>query len=88
MPEQFSSLEQLPLQATSVAGGFVGLGVAVIVLVGPMVGVVPGTLVGEGEIAGAGVGVAPGVLVGVAPGHKQSTSLVQDGFRQTPTVCP
>ncbi len=66
-----------------------GLGVAVIALVGPVVGVVSGTLVGVGVAVGAGVGVAPGVLVGVgvgvAPGHKQSTSLVQDGFRQTPT---
>lgn len=92
VPEQSSSLEQLPLQATNVPGGLVGLGVAVIALVGPVVGVVPGTLVGVGVAASVGVGDAPGVFVGVgvgvAPGHKQSTSLVHAGFRQTPTVCP
>lgn len=92
MPEQSSSLEQLPLQAASVPGGLVGLGVAEIALVGPVVGVVPGTLVGVGVAEGAGVEVTPGGLVGVgvgvAPGHKQSTSPEHEGFRQTPTVCP
>ena len=93
VPAQSSSLEQAPLHATRVPGGFVGCGVAVSALVGPVVGVVPGTFVGVGASVAVGVGLATGTLVGVGdgdgdgltPGHKQSTSLVQAGFRQTPT---
>lgn len=107
VPAQSSSLEQAPLHATRVPGGFVGCGVELSALVGSVVGVVPGTFVGVGDgltpgtVVGVGDGLTPGTLVGVGdgltpgavvgvgdgltPGHKQSTSPVHEGFRQTPT---
>jgi hypothetical protein len=73
-------------------------------VVGPVVGVVPGTFVGDGAKVTVGLGLTPGTFVGegeglipgavvgvgdgLAPGHKQSTSLVQAGLRQTPVVVP